>query len=71
VLQNHTWEMMRKPKLIWSPVQLRLASHHKIVPIGRLTGVPVNIDGVCSVADFKVIEIMDYSFPYLELMEIE
>jgi hypothetical protein len=34
VLPKNTWEMMGKPKLIWSPIQLRLESQHKIVLIG-------------------------------------
>jgi hypothetical protein len=63
--------MMGKPKLIWSPVQLRLENQHKIIPIGRLTGVTVNIDGVPSVADFEVIEIMDDNEPYTTLMGLE
>jgi hypothetical protein len=46
VLPKKTWEMMGKPKLAWSPIQLRLENQYKIVPIGRLTGIPVNIDGV-------------------------
>jgi hypothetical protein len=71
-LPKKTWEMMGKPKLVWSHVQLRLVNQHKIVLIGRLTGVPVNIDGVCnSVADFEVIEIMDDSQPYPTLMGLE
>jgi hypothetical protein len=36
-----------------------------------LIGVLVNIDGVHSIADFKVIEIMYYSQPYPTLMGIE
>jgi hypothetical protein len=63
--------MMGKPKLIWSRVQLRLANQHKIVPIGRFTGVHVDIDGVRSVADFEVIEIADDSQPYPTLMGLE
>ena len=62
---------MGKPKLVWSLVQLRLVNQHKIITIGRLTGVPVNIDGVCSVEDFEVIEIMDDSQPYPTLMGLE
>jgi hypothetical protein len=58
VLPKQTWETMGKPKLIWSPIQLRLVNQHKIVPIGRLLGVNVNIDGVRSIVDFKVIEIV-------------
>jgi hypothetical protein len=69
-LPKNTWEMMGKPKLIWSPIHLRLAHQHKIVPIGPLTKVLVNIDGVHSVADFEFIEIMDDSKPYPSLMGI-
>jgi hypothetical protein len=32
-----------------------------IVPIGRLIGIPMNINGVRIIADFEVIEIMDDS----------
>ena len=38
---------------------MRLENQHKIIPIGRFVGVPVNIDGVHSVADFEFIEIVD------------
>jgi hypothetical protein len=36
-----------------------------------LTGVIVNIDGVCSVADFEVIKIMDDNKPYPILMGLQ
>jgi len=62
---------MGEPELIWSPIQLRLANQHKIVPIGRLTGVPVNIDGVLSMVYFEVIEIVDDIQPYASLMGLE
>jgi hypothetical protein len=68
---NKTWEIMGKPKLIWSLVQLILANQHNIVPIGQLTRAPVNIDGVRSIVDFEVIEIMDDSQPYLALKGLE
>jgi hypothetical protein len=71
VLPKKTWELMGKHNLVWSPVQLRLTNQHKIVPIGHLTGVPVNIDGVCNVEDFEVIEILDENQPYLALMILE
>jgi hypothetical protein len=71
VLPKQTWELMGKPKLVWSPVQLRLANQHKIVWIGRLTRVPVHIDGVRSVVDFEVIEIVDGSQPYPALMGLQ
>jgi len=46
---------------------LILGNQHKIVPVGRMIGVSVNIDGVQSVADFEVIETLDgsTSFPIL------
>jgi hypothetical protein len=59
---------MGKPKLVWSLIQLSLENQHKIVLIGRLTGVLVNMDGVCSMADFEVIEIMDDIQPYPKFM---
>jgi hypothetical protein len=71
VLPKNTCEMMGKPKLIWSLVQLRLTNKHKIVPIGRLIGIPMNIDGVHSVAHFEVIEIVDDSQPYPTFMRLK
>ena len=38
--------------------------------MGRLSNVPVDIDGVQSLADFKVIEIIDDSKPYPALLGI-
>jgi hypothetical protein len=71
VLPKKTWEMMVKPKLIWSPIQLILANQHKIVLIGQLRGVIMNIDGVHSVADYEIIDIVDDSQPYPTLMVLE
>jgi hypothetical protein len=62
-------EMMGKPNLIWSPIQLRLESQHKIVLIRRLTGVNVNIDGVRNTTHFEVIEIVDDSKPYFHYLD--
>jgi hypothetical protein len=63
--------MMGQSKLIWSPIQLRLENQHKIIPIGRLTGVSVSIDGVHNMADFEVIEIVDGSTPYPTLLGLD
>jgi len=41
------------------------------VPLGRFPSVPVDIDGVSTLADFEVIEIIDDSNPYLALLGIE
>jgi hypothetical protein len=60
--------MMGKTNLIWSPIQSRLENQHKIVPIGRLTRVSVSTDGLHSLANFEVIEIVDKITPYLTLL---
>ena len=57
--------------LEWSPIQLRLANQQKIVRLGRFPSVPVDIDGVSTLADFEVIEIIDDSNPYPTLLGIE
>jgi len=56
---------MGKPTLSWSPVQLRLANQHNIILLGRLSGVTVDLDGVRSMAEFEVIEIVDDKTPTL------
>jgi hypothetical protein len=48
-----------------------LANQHKIVPIGRLLGVIVNIHGVHSIIDFEVIEIMENSHSYLAFLKLD
>ena len=42
---------MGNPKLVWSPMPLRLTNQYKIYPNGRLEDIEVNIDGVRSKAD--------------------
>ena len=44
ILTNQTWEIMSKPPLEWSPIQLRLANQEKVVLIGRLSQVQVYIE---------------------------
>jgi hypothetical protein len=70
-LPGQTLEMMGKPKIVWSIVQLMLANQHKIIPTGRLVGVPININGMCSIGEFEVIEIMDNNQPYPTLLELD
>jgi len=48
-----------------------MASQQKIVPMGRLQGVTVDIDGMSTQIDFEVIEIVDDSNPYLALLGID
>jgi len=71
VLPKQTWERMGIPTLQWSPIEHRMASQHKIIPMGRMYGVTVDIEGASTLADFEVIEIVDDSNPYLVLLGID
>ena len=39
VLTKKTWELLGKPKLRYSPIQLRLANQQRVCPMGRLSNV--------------------------------
>ena len=71
VLPKQTWQCVGRPALQWSPIQLRMANQQKIVPMGRLQGVTMDIEGARTQTDFKVIEIMDDSNPYPALLGID
>lgn len=71
VLPKQTWETMGKPMLQWSSIQLRMVNHQNIIPMGRLHGVTVDIEGACAIVDFEVIKIVDDSNPHMELLEID
>jgi hypothetical protein len=64
VLPKKTWQCMGDPTLGYSHVQLKLENQHRVLPIGTLKGVTVDLDGVCTKADFEVIEIVDDTTPY-------
>jgi hypothetical protein len=64
ILLKKTWKCMGDPTLGYSPIHLKLANQHRVFPIGRLKGVKVDLDGVCTNVDFKVIEIVDGTTPY-------
>ena len=71
VMTKQTWEIMAKLKLSFSPIQLRLANQQWVIPLGHLSNVPIDLDGVRSLADFEVIEIIDDSTPYPALLGID
>jgi len=48
-----------------------MANQQKIVPMGRLQGVTIEIEGASTQIDFEVIEIVDDSNPYPALLEID
>jgi hypothetical protein len=62
---------MGEPTLGYSPVQLKLLNQHKVLPIGRLKGVTVDLDGVHTMADFEEIEIVDFTKPYPTLLGLD
>ena len=70
ILTRKTWESMNNPRLDWSPIQLRLANQSKVLPIGRLTQVPVQIEGMRKYEDFEVVDIFDDTNPYPTLLGI-
>ena len=49
---------MGEPELEWSTIQLRMANQQRIVPLGRLSKVTMDITGVRVQADFEVIQIV-------------
>ena len=71
IFPNKTWELMGKPKMVWSPIQLRLASQYKIYPIDRLEYIEVNVDGVKTKTYFEVVEITNDIDPYPSLLGID
>jgi hypothetical protein len=52
VLPKKTWQWMGEPTLVYSHVQLKLANQLRVLPIGRLKGVTVDLDGVHTMVDF-------------------
>jgi hypothetical protein len=50
---------------------MKLANQHRVLLIGRLKGVTVDLDGVHTKSDFKVIEIVDDTTPYPPLLGLD
>jgi hypothetical protein len=71
VLPKKTWQCIGETTLGYSPIQLKPANQHRFLPIGRLKGMTVDLDGVRTKVDFEVIEIVDGTTPYLELLGLD
>jgi hypothetical protein len=71
VMMKQTWALMEKPKLIYSPIRIRMANQQEVSPFGRLEHVPVDMDEVRTFLDFELIEIVDDSSPYPTLLGID
>ena len=64
VLPKQTWQRMGEPKLEWSTIQVRMDNQQKIIPLGRISKIIVDIAGVKVWAEFEVIQIVEYEDPY-------
>ena len=70
ILTKQTWQLMGKPTLGWSLVQLRLENQAKFQPIGRVSNLVVDIEGMKTHADFDVIEVVEDGGSYPALLGI-
>ena len=61
---------MGNPTLGWSLVQLRLADQAKFHPIGRVSNLIVDIEGMKMHAEFDVIEVVEDGGSYPALLGI-
>ena len=57
--------------LQWSPIQLKMENQQKIIPMGWLYGVTIDIEGESAMVNFEVIEIVDNNNPYPALLGID
>ena len=71
ILTCQTCKIMGNPPLEWSPIQLRLSNQAKVPRIGRMSQIQVDIEGLRTFEDFKVINIVDYTKPYPMLLGID
>ena len=62
---------MENPWLNYSPNQLRLVNQSKVLPIGRLTQVPMEVEGLRTYANFEVIDIINDTNPYPAVLVID
>jgi hypothetical protein len=67
-LPKKKWDFMGEPTLGYSPFQLKLTNKHRVLPIERLKGVTIDLDGVHTMVDFEVIKIVDGTTPYPTLL---
>ena len=71
ILTRQAWESMNNSRLDLSPIQLRLANQSKVLPIGRLPQVHVEVEGLRTYVNFEVIDIVNDTNPYPTLLGID
>jgi hypothetical protein len=62
---------MGEPTLGYSHVQLKITNQCRVLPIGRLKGVTIDLDGVRTTPYCEVIEIVDGTTPYPTLLGLD
>ena len=70
ILTKQTWQLMGKPTLRWSSVQLRLENLAKVQPIGHVSNLVVDVDSMKMYANFDVIEVVEDGGSYPALLGI-
>ena len=70
ILTKQTWLLMGKPTLRWSPIQLHLSNQAKVQPIGCVSNLVIDIEGMKTYADFDVIEVVGDGGSYPMLLGI-
>ena len=71
ILPKKTWEAMREPTLGYSNIQLKLENQQRVIPMGRLKNIVVDLDDVCTTTDFDVMDMVDDSKPFPSLLGID
>ena len=61
---------MGKPTLGWSPVQLWLTNQAKVQPIGHVSSLVIDVEGMKTYVDFDVIEVVEGGGSYPALLGI-
>ena len=70
ILTKKTWKLMGNPTLGCSLVQLHLANQANVHPIGRVSNLVVNIEGMKTHVEFDVIEVFEDGGYYPTLLWI-
>jgi hypothetical protein len=71
VLPKKTWKLKGNPTIGYSDAQLKLENQHRVLPIGRLKGVTVDLDRVRTKAEFEVIEIVEGATTYPKFLGLD
>jgi hypothetical protein len=71
VLPKKTCECVGQPALVYSPIQLNLENKYRVIQIGRLKRIPMDLYDVHTMAYFEVIDIVDNTTAYPPLLGLD